>query len=385
MLVAAGEFIPADGEIIEGVASVDESAITGESAPVIREAGGDRSAVTGGTRVLSDWIKVRVTSDPGQSVPRSHDRAGRRRRAAEDAERDRAEHPAGGPDDHLPAGGRHAAALRHLLGRAAVALRAGLAAGLPDPDDDRRAAVGDRHRRHGPPGPAQRAGDVGPRGRGGRRRGHAAARQDRHDHLRQSAGDRVPAAAGRRPRRSWPTRRSSPRSPTRRRRAARSSCWRRRSTASAAATLADTRRRSCRSPRRRACRASTWTAARSAKAPPTAIETYVAEQRRRRRAELRGIVDRIARSGGTPLVVAERRARARRHPSQGHRQGRHPRALRRAARDGHQDGDDHRRQPADRGVDRARGRRRRLPRPGDAGRQDGADQARAEPRASWSR
>jgi len=67
VLVTAGEFIPADGEIIEGVASVDESAITGESAPVIRESGGDRSAVTGGTRVLSDWIKVRVTSDPGHS------------------------------------------------------------------------------------------------------------------------------------------------------------------------------------------------------------------------------------------------------------------------------------------------------------------------------
>ena len=67
VLVKAGEFIPADGEIIEGVASVDESAITGESAPVIRESGGDRSAVTGGTRVLSDWIKVRVTADPGHS------------------------------------------------------------------------------------------------------------------------------------------------------------------------------------------------------------------------------------------------------------------------------------------------------------------------------
>jgi K+-transporting ATPase ATPase B chain len=67
VLVKAGEFIPADGEVIEGVASVDESAITGESAPVIRESGGDRSAVTGGTRVLSDWIKVRVTSDPGHS------------------------------------------------------------------------------------------------------------------------------------------------------------------------------------------------------------------------------------------------------------------------------------------------------------------------------
>src|SRR5438876_746697 len=67
VLVKACEFIPGDGEIIEGIASVDESAITGESAPVIREAGGDRSAVTGGTRVLSDWIKVRITSNPGET------------------------------------------------------------------------------------------------------------------------------------------------------------------------------------------------------------------------------------------------------------------------------------------------------------------------------
>ncbi|PYT61279.1 MAG: K(+)-transporting ATPase subunit B [Acidobacteria bacterium] len=67
VMVAAGEFIPGDGEVIEGVASVDESAITGESAPVIRESGGDRSAVTGGTRVLSDEIKVRVTSNPGET------------------------------------------------------------------------------------------------------------------------------------------------------------------------------------------------------------------------------------------------------------------------------------------------------------------------------
>src|SRR5256886_7852367 len=67
VFVPAGEFIPSDGEIIEGVASVDESAITGESAPVIRESGGDRSAVTGGTRVLSDYIKVKVTSNPGDT------------------------------------------------------------------------------------------------------------------------------------------------------------------------------------------------------------------------------------------------------------------------------------------------------------------------------
>jgi len=66
VLVMAGEFIPSDGEVIEGAASVDESAVTGESAPVIRESGGDRSAVTGGTRVLSDWLVIRVTSDPGE-------------------------------------------------------------------------------------------------------------------------------------------------------------------------------------------------------------------------------------------------------------------------------------------------------------------------------
>ncbi len=67
VFVEAGDIIPGDGEVAFGIASVDESAITGESAPVIRESGGDRSAVTGGTRVLSDWIKVRITSEPGRS------------------------------------------------------------------------------------------------------------------------------------------------------------------------------------------------------------------------------------------------------------------------------------------------------------------------------
>jgi len=67
VLVEAGDFIPSDGEVIEGVASVDESAITGESAPVIRESGGDRSAVTGGTRVTSDWLRVRITAAQGST------------------------------------------------------------------------------------------------------------------------------------------------------------------------------------------------------------------------------------------------------------------------------------------------------------------------------
>ena len=67
VLAEAGDFIPVDGEVIEGVASVDESAVTGESAPVIRESGGDRSAVTGGTRVLSDWLVIRITVQPGET------------------------------------------------------------------------------------------------------------------------------------------------------------------------------------------------------------------------------------------------------------------------------------------------------------------------------
>jgi K+-transporting ATPase ATPase B chain len=67
VLIEAGDVVPLDGEVIEGVASVDESAITGESAPVVRESGGDFSAVTGGTRVLSDWLVVRISVNPGES------------------------------------------------------------------------------------------------------------------------------------------------------------------------------------------------------------------------------------------------------------------------------------------------------------------------------
>lgn len=67
LIVKAGEMIPADGDVVEGIASVDESAITGESAPVVRESGGDRSAVTGGTRVISDWLIIQVSTLPGGS------------------------------------------------------------------------------------------------------------------------------------------------------------------------------------------------------------------------------------------------------------------------------------------------------------------------------
>ena len=197
VLVETGDLIPSDGDVIEGVASVNEAAITGESAPVIRESGGDRSAVTGGTQVISDWIKVRITSQQGVDLSRSHDRPGRGRRAAEDAERDRAQHPAGRPLHHLRLLGGDHPEFRRLCRRHHAGAGAGGAVRDPDPDDDRRLAVGDRHRRHGPAGALQRARHVGPRRRGGGRRRHAAARQDRHHHPRQSPGHRVSAGRGR--------------------------------------------------------------------------------------------------------------------------------------------------------------------------------------------
>ena len=107
-------------------------------------------------------------------------------------ERDRPQHPPGRAHHHLPAGNRDAAAVRHLLQRRAVDHGAHRPPRLPHPHDHRRPAVGHRHRRHGPAGAAQRAGDVGPGGRGRGRLQHAAARQDRHDHARESTGGRVP-------------------------------------------------------------------------------------------------------------------------------------------------------------------------------------------------
>ena len=88
-VVVAGEVIPGDGDVVEGIATVDESAITGESAPVIRESGGDRSAVTGGTRVLSDEIVVRITARPGETFLDRMIALVEGAEPAEDAERDR--------------------------------------------------------------------------------------------------------------------------------------------------------------------------------------------------------------------------------------------------------------------------------------------------------
>ena len=106
VVVEAGQVIPGDGDVLEGIASVDESAITGESAPVIRESGGDRSAVTGGTTVLSDRIVVMITQKPGESFIDRMIALVEGCKPAEDAQRDRPEHPAGRHDDHLHRRGR---------------------------------------------------------------------------------------------------------------------------------------------------------------------------------------------------------------------------------------------------------------------------------------
>ena len=237
VLVEAGDTIPADGEVIEGIASVNEFAVTGESAPVIRESGGDRSAVTGGTVV---HLRLDQGARHGRArlvVPRPDDRAGRRRGAAEDAERAGALDPALRHDADLPDRGRDAVGPRRLLRHGAVDHGAGRAARHAHPDDHRRPAVGDRHRRHGSADPLQRDGNLGPRRRSGGRRRYAAARQDRHHHLRQPPGDGLHSRARRHGSRGRRRPRCCPRSPTRRRRAARSSRWPKGSTARASRSL----------------------------------------------------------------------------------------------------------------------------------------------------
>src|SRR5947208_567911 len=186
VVVTACEFIPGDGEVIEGVASVDESAITGESAPVIRESGGDRSAVTGGTRVLSDEIKVKITSNPGETF------LDRMIKLVEGASRQKTPNeialnillagltiiflfvrPAskifsaitGGPDHHFFVGGGHASAVRDLFRRAPEHFRARFSSGVFDSYNNRGSALGDRDCGNGPSHSAKRHRDV----RAGRR------------------------------------------------------------------------------------------------------------------------------------------------------------------------------------------------------------------------
>ena len=114
--IAAGEVIPGDGEVIEGVAMVNESAITGESAPVVRESGGDRSAVTGGTTVISDHIIVRIGANPGESFMDKMITLIEGRKAAKDSQRNRPDDFAFGVDHYLSSGDYNSQALRILLG-----------------------------------------------------------------------------------------------------------------------------------------------------------------------------------------------------------------------------------------------------------------------------
>ena len=182
VLVERGDIIPGDGDVIEGIASVDESAITGESAPVIRESGGDRSAVTGGTKVLSDWIKVHITSNPGETF------LDRMIALVEGAERQKT------PNEialNIVIAGLTLIFLLAVVSLYPFALYsvqsagsgpgaqrdgADFAAGLPDPHHHRRTAFGHRHRRHGPRDAAQRAGHERQSRGSRRRREYAAAR-----------------------------------------------------------------------------------------------------------------------------------------------------------------------------------------------------------------
>ena len=203
VVCSAGEVIPGDGEVIDGIATVDESVITGESAPVIRESGGDRSAVTGGTRVLSDQIRIKITSNPGETF------LDRMIALVEGAERQKT------PNEialNIMIAGLTIIFLLAVVtlvpfavysvnssgaGSAPTIAVLHSAARLSDSDDDRWPALGHRHRRHGPRHAAQRARDERQGGRGSWRREHAAPGQDRHDHARQPPGRGVSAGVRR--------------------------------------------------------------------------------------------------------------------------------------------------------------------------------------------
>ena len=302
VVVEAGMVIPADGDIIEGVGSVDESAITGESAPVIREAGGDRSAVTGGTKLLSDRLVIEVTQEPGRSF------LDRMIALVEGAERRKT------PNE---------IALNILLAgltitflAAVVTLRPyALYAGTPtlgdrphraprraDPDHDRRPPLGDRHRRDGPARAAERPCHVRPRGRGLRRRRRPPARQDRHDHPRQPAGVRVHPRARRR--RAGAGRGCAAR--LARRRDARGTLDRRAREGDASTCASASSASTSSSPSARPTRMSgvNMNGTMIRKGAADAVKAFIAENGGRAPAEIDTAVQQIAEQGGTPLVVA---------------------------------------------------------------------------------
>src|SRR6201981_2421719 len=196
VLVEAGDMIPSDGEVIEGIASVNEAAITGESAPVIRESGGDRSAVTGGTQVISDWVRVRITAAQGSTF------IDRMIKLVEGAERQKTPNEialnillAGLTIIFVFATVTIPSYAAYAGGRISVVILVALFVTLiPTTIGALLSAIGiagmDRLGGFyvlallGPAG-------AGARGRGRRRRGYAPAGQDRHHHARQPAGDSV--------------------------------------------------------------------------------------------------------------------------------------------------------------------------------------------------
>ena len=251
----AQDVIPGDGEVIEGVASVDESVITGESAPVIRESGGDRSAVTGGTRVLSDWIRVRITSNPGETF------LDRMIALVEGAQRQKT------PNEvalNILIAGLTLIFLLAVATLAPIAAYSVRSAGagsvpsvavlvallvclIPTTIGGLLSAIGiagmDRVMQHNVLAMSGRAVEACGR------RSHVAARQDRHDHAGQSTRGRVPASRGHRGIRAGATPRNSRAWPTKRRRAGQSSSWRSSGSGCAAVTCRTRARRSSRFPR----------------------------------------------------------------------------------------------------------------------------------------
>ena len=380
--------------MIEGVASVNEAAITGESAPVIRESGGDRSAVTGGTRVMSDWIKVRITAAPGSTFLDRMIALVEGAAAAEDAERDRAQHPARRHDDHLRLRRRRRSrasppmpaarmpvlvlvalfvtlipttigALLSAIGIAgmdrlvrfnvlAMSGRAVEAAGDVDTlllDKTGTITLGNRQATEFLPLPGVDRARTGRRG---------AARLA----LRRDAGGPLDRRAG-----QGEIRHPRPRDGAA---ATRSSCRSRRRRGSAASTS-----KARRSARARSMRCSPMSAARTARRRP--------RDAGRRGASCSAIAERIAKTGGTPLAVAkDGRLLGVIHLKdivKGGIRERFAELRRMGIRTVMITGDN----PLTAAAIAAEVRRRRLPRPGDAGRQAEADPRGAGARASWSR
>ena len=367
VLVEAGDLIPSDGEVIEGIASVNEAAITGESAPVIRESGGDRSAVTGGTLVVSDWLKVRITAAQGSTF------LDRMIALVEGAERQKTPNEialnillAGMTIIFVFATATIPSFAAYAGGTISVVVLVALFVTLI-PDHDRRAPVRNRHRRHGSAGALQCARHVGPGGRGRRRRRHPAARQDRHHHARQSSGGRVQArlrrqraGAGRRGAARLACRRDAGGTLHRRARQGEIRHSRprhpraRRQVHSVHGAEPDERRRDRNLLGPQGC--SRCDPRLSQDFAPKAVAAGAAGRKAGVSAELMREVNALAEThrqiGRHAARRRQGRPAARRHSPQGYRQGRHSRALHRASPHGHSHRHDHRRQSHDRGCHR---------------------------------